>query len=643
MIFQQVSSCKGIIRISIYWGGAAIAAAVARVFSVSYQKIRILVNFALVCLVVLLNASVSVPRLSIRGPDGVLLQQNVKLSVFLCVESQKSRSQLLSAAAQWKKAKSTQHSIESFKCLVELILSYIWSGISCSCPLVCRARCLRHSLKFFNTVVARELRNFSPCLIGILVISLAFLCGLAILLIRAGVELNPGPDSAGHPDFPEFGIISQNCRGLTDCKKSCRLVRKLNSHKNKSVPVIACLQETHCINRFALDNLYSGSYLADDGERNQRGVAILIPDAFELCEHSISGMGRWAIAAIKLKSSNSSYKLVVATIYAPNCHNESNVMFQDFMHSLDACTELLVGQGHEFDVVINGDFNVVLDPTVGLLNRASTASERNLARAINNSLNDRGLVEVKASDSRLSLYTWRRGSCFSKLDYMFVSPYLGSNLTASAVTWHKFGANYHHPCFESQFRFTCKTDRGRSFPKLFYTDISTDKDKVWIKQQIELMLQQCLPHWDPHMKLDFVKNMLRSKTLELRLMNRYSSSSDSIKEKLNSLLTKPIFTRSDILAIEALRLDLAKAEEQEAELLSLKAGVKWREEGEKSTRYFLSRFKARSAAATMHVLNAGRNVISGTVDLANFVRIFYSNLYQSKITFIKDLNTRVKH
>ena len=126
-----------------------------------------------------------------------------------------------------------------------------------------------------------------------------------------------------------------------------------------------------------------------------------------------------------------------------------------------------------------------------------------------------------------------------------------------------------------------------------------------------------------------LKSMLRSKTLELRLMNKRAFGSDVTKEKLNGILSKPIFTRSDMDNIEALRLQLAKAEEQEIETLRIKAGVKWREDGERSTRYFLGRFKSRAGAATMHVLNAGRQVISGSTDLVNFVKIFYSRLYNA--------------
>ena len=126
-----------------------------------------------------------------------------------------------------------------------------------------------------NLIVSQSYSKVSDLVSGdkrILVL-LAVLVGLAILLIRAGIELNPGPGT----DYPDFRVISQNCRGLTDCRKTCRLVKKLSASNAGHSPAIACLQETHCINRFALDNLFKGTYVVDDGERNQKGVSILIP------------------------------------------------------------------------------------------------------------------------------------------------------------------------------------------------------------------------------------------------------------------------------------------------------------------------------------------------------------------------------
>ena len=52
-----------------------------------------------------------------------------------------------------------------------------------------------------------------------------------------------------------------------------------------------------------------------------------------------------------------------------------------------------------------------------------------------------------------------------------------------------------------------KSDKGRGFPKLFKTDITGEKNKGWIKSQIDFFMRQVPQRWDPHMKLDFLKAM----------------------------------------------------------------------------------------------------------------------------------------
>ena len=417
---------------------------------------------------------------------------------------------------------------------------------------------------------------------------LCFAIGIWILLLRAGIEPNPGPDLTAN--FPEFSVISQNCRGLTNCKKVCRMVKKLNS--SKAPLTVACLQETHCINKFALNNLYKGSYVVDDGDRNQRGVSILIPEGLELCESRTSGLGRWAIAAIKPTSSVQSYKTLVVSVYAPNCHRESKTVFEDFFYDLDSIMEDLAVESCEFNSILTGDFNLVLNPATGALNRAGTSGERNLATFVKDALATRSLLEIQTHDSRNNCFTWRRGNCFSKLDYIFASPPLHAQAKNTLIKWYEFGSNYDHACIKASFVVSTKSARGRSFPKLFKTDITTEADRLWIINQLDALSQQISPHWNPHMKLEFIKTMLRAKVLELRKMNKFTSSSDVIKERIDGIVAKPILSRADIQKVEALRIKLARAEEVEEETMSIRAGIKWREEGERSSKFFLSRFKA---------------------------------------------------
>ena len=83
--------------------------------------------------------------------------------------------------------------------------------------------------------------------------------------------------------------------------------------------------------------------------------------------------------------------------------------------------------------------------------------------------------------------------------------------------------------------------------------------------------------------------------------------------------------------IDSLKLRLHELEEREAEILRIKAGIKWREEGEKSTSYFLARFKARSAGAILHSIQLGTRVVTGSMGILSVMQQFYKHLYNKPV------------
>ena len=445
---------------------------------------------------------------------------------------------------------------------------------------------------------------------------------LCILLVRGGIEPNPGP----HVD-PGFSVLSQNCRGLTDRNKLFKIMRKIYPSKSRSLSSdIACLQETHHIDRYAISQFFKGSAVIDDGERNQRGVCTLVPEMFEVCSSVTSGIGRWIITVVKAKAPQVSSKLVVVNLYAPNCHRQSVGFYQDLFRSIDDVTEPMVRSNENYDVVIMGDFNAVLDYQRGASDRIGSRAEKDLAKVIKDLCEERGLREALSKDNESS-YTWRRGTCLSKLDYCFLSTALFARSLPVDIKWHEFGANMDHASVRVQIKSNLKCARGRSFPKLFKTDISSELDRQWLKDQL-IQQESQIPHqWSPHLKLDFIKMILRSKALELRQMRKFTNNCIELREEIKQLIMSAPLNAEKAAKLDTLKLRLYDLEELESETLSIKAGVRWREDGEKSTSFFLARFKARSESAVMHALNLGTRIVHNSNDILSAVQQFYARLY----------------
>ena len=394
-------------------------------------------------LVFWLSVSVKESRSSIRGPDSAIRDNLSRKCAFLFSEF--DRTHQLTRWSRSRKETSTKVKDKSFR-LSESRFS-----------------------KLFNHGIAARYMFLCLCLLLLLCFNLlsTVTWNLPTLLAIGGVERNPGPNG----EELAFQIRSQNCRGLMNKSKLFKLLRGLYPlSRPGSMPSISCLQETHCLDGFILRHYFKGTAVVDNGERNQRGTCILIPDDFEVCSSHTSGIGRWAIAVIKSKDPTTRNKIVIVNIYGPNCHREAARFYHNLFESLDEVTQPMTQLNESFETVVVGDFNVVLDHHSGSSDRIGSRIERDLSKNIKAFLMDRDLFEPIPEVPNKS-YTWRRGTCLSKLDYIFLSSALLARASPVTTSWHEFGANLDHATISVRIKSGRVTERGRSFPKLFKTDI----------------------------------------------------------------------------------------------------------------------------------------------------------------------------
>ena len=440
-------------------------------------------------------------------------------------------------------------------------------------------------------------------------------------LIRQGIEPNPGPG---------LTVTSQNCRGLSDPKKLLRILNLLDKSTKIDGKNIVCLQETHVLDSFTLDNHYTGSAVIDNGERNQKGTAILVPTGCRVRSSKISGNGRWAMAFVELPTGEGANELhLVVSVYAPNCHRESSTFFQELFDSMDTFgIEAVNDENETFETIIAGDFNCVLNPALDAANRAQPMAEQRLVNIIKGEMEDRLLVDsafkLQPGSNR---FTWRRGNCYSKLDYVIVSASLAQKVSQARIDWYVWGSTYDHAMLRVSFDGDNTARRGKGYPKLFKSDISSENSKLWLRDQLLQAKSQIQPHWNPHQAHEFLKLMVRSKTLELRTMNKRENSSTAIAQRLSSLISRQALTGAPSNEIEELKAQMAEAEEREAEIRKIQAGVKWREHGEKSTTFFLSKLKARvQSSALNRLVDSQGKIYSDHKGITAYVKEFYELL-----------------
>jgi len=443
---------------------------------------------------------------------------------------------------------------------------------------------------------------------------------IRILLAIGNVEINPGP-TAQEP-LNRFSFTTLNCRGLTDNVKMLKSIAKLKKYADKIKGTsIFLLQETHDVNEFLLEGCWRGKIVNAKGSRAQRGVITLIPDNIPIERSLVDPNGRYAITEISINS----VAVVITNIYAPNDHSESLVFFTNLFETLRTFSSGISAESSEY--LFAGDFNFVFDHLDDASNRTFSRKEKSLGDMVANELLNLELFDLVQLSKQIHNYTWGRQDKRSRIDYMFASSGLAYQAFSYETIWKL--VNTDHAAISVIFGADNKHSRGRSYPKLSENDLSCDSDKLHVREQI-LEALKTSNEWDPHMRLEYIKMTIRSVVLEIRKRKRSESLElDNMKCRLNSLLNDSPASAETREEIDKLNVDIYKLEEEMDHKLMTMAGVKWREEGERSSKFFLNQMKSRIQQTASPSFVDGQRVITSRDDIMEHGKSFYSTLYKA--------------
>ena len=442
---------------------------------------------------------------------------------------------------------------------------------------------------------------------------------IKINLLRGGIESNPGPSL--------FDIISVNCNGLTS---DLRLLQTIGAIKKraKNVPIIVLLQETHLANITLIENIWTGPVFVSPGTGGSRGVITLCSSDFKAITFKADTDGRTLFVRLDCGNNN---QVVVANVYSPNDHVISKKFIQKTFESWDSfITEsqgLNPGKNYH---IFAGDLNCVLHQQ-DMQNRLWSLKERDLASTILEETSRRSLLDTVARSNKGNNYTWNRGNLFSKIDYIFCCNNLFDVINEYNTIWDYVRSD--HAAIQAKVNLNATTSHGRSYPKLNSTDISNTVDKEALRKEIAFNILNFPSHWNPHQRLDFIKVIIRTKVLEIRSTNkRKDSDLDKLQSELEALSEKSCLSNEEAEKFNSLRMEIYQLTERQAEKLRITAGIKWREEGERSTKYFLNAIKINRAISNMDSLVTEYGTLMNNVDLLNYTKKFYTDLYQEQTT-----------
>ena len=425
-------------------------------------------------------------------------------------------------------------------------------------------------------------------------------------------------------------ILSLNVRGL---RKKHKRVALFNYFKQQKIDII-CLQETHVSDSVAhiWEKQWGGKLFHCEGTHYSRGEVILVSKHFsgEVCVEKV------ADRIMVLSILHQGEKLFITNVYAPN----------DMQAKIDYFEKLTSNLKKYVDekLIIVGDFNSVLNNKIDIISgRPHCVKEVNKFNDILNKLNINDVWRLKHENEKE--YSWSCPNPFiaRRIDFCFAN----ENVINDCVSCDMLStAHSDHRAVFLELNNT-EFQKGPGYWR-FNNDLLTDPEflqqmneilDTWLKSEDSDINDQ--DKWELcKLKIkqfcsDFGKLKARKKRndvmdLQIALKNiEKQCSEDPKNEDLQATLFK---TKQKL---EILEINRAKGAQT-------RARAKWVEEGEKSTKYFLTleKIRAKSNYVT-HVTNENGDIITGQSDVLKEITNYYARIYNKK-SEVQDIAEEVK-
>ncbi len=440
-------------------------------------------------------------------------------------------------------------------------------------------------------------------------------------LIRGNVEINPGP---------HIEVVTFNCNGLGNRQKRDRLLLKSNKIAGKGG--IVMLQETHIVKETVVSSKVNSKFWISSGTTNSAGVLTIVGSNFKEIEIFRDDSGRQLFIVVE----SNTEKFLVANVYCPNDHRRS----KEFVDEVYNKILQIRNKYPDVHTILAGDFNSCINND-DFINRNKTSVETDLTDTIKQHNLNCDLIDTYREKNKELGYTWNRGNCYSRLDYIYASIILKNRIVSSEVDWAFDKSDHAAVC--TKLMDYKEIRKGPGITKV-NTNVLRNKLKTEsIREEIKFLVGQIPTDWNGHKKLDFLKVILRStiakhtsierKDNEMELETLTNSLNDI--EILNQKVLKRL-DRNNLISLEKLstietarlkiRSKLENIRSKIANEIDFKATANWY--GEKSNKFFLNLNKYRSRQKLIDKIKDGENTYEGQVNIEKGIREFYKNLYK---------------
>ena len=318
-------------------------------------------------------------------------------------------------------------------------------------------------------------------------------------------------------------------------------------------------------------------------------------------------------------------KTIITNVYAPNNDNEKVNYFLQLLNIIKD----KVRNRDEYTLLCGGDFNTVKNNDMDIISGLPHCKDT--VKMFNTFINELLLTDAwRWLHPLKKMYSWKRANIARRLDYILTDELLTSNLQNSVIETVGFSDHLmvSIEIKSSNFRY------GKSYYKMNTSILLNQKYIDIMKKEIPKMIDNHST-LDPHLHWEMVKAEIRELTQKFCRNNSVNKNNEKqlIMKELVTLEQKLSKNPSDENLTAEHNLKKKRYEEiieEEVRGIRIRCGLKWIEEGERNTKFFLSLEKRRSAQNTIKELEVGDTKIIDEGEILTEIGQYYEDLYMQK-------------
>ena len=424
-------------------------------------------------------------------------------------------------------------------------------------------------------------------------------------------------------------VLSLNVNGLRNNVKRKTLFRNF---KEQHLDVI-CLQESYITKNVACEweKEWGGKLVFVEGTARSKGQLILLRKSLPYEVQVVHTHERLLVVKLKLGVKD----VCICNAYGPNSVNE----IRDFLSE----TATTVGTLECDNVIVCGDFNTVLHNDLDII----SGDKHNVAviESFHSFTDACQLSDAwRVFNDNLKEFTWSRivkGKLIARrLDYILVTDSVINDVTECNIT--SFPQSDHRGVY-IVYKF-CDCERGPSYWKLNNSLLKEQEYLHMINKVIETFnLDDTQADMSDDMRWEMLKLQMKEETIQYSKQRAIKRKNCLIKikaqlELCESQLAKEPFKAATLHEREKLLVQLELLEQEKTRSAQTRAKVKWIEEGDKNTKFFLNLEKSRASSKLIPSLELEDGTkIYDQFEIFNVQKKHFQSLYHQDTVSSEDV------